>query len=116
VPAGDAIAFFKLRSSTYEAEILVIAGALAMRTRDPTLVTHETIAFDPTQHRFWRLRQQNGTTYWDTAPDGVSYVEQASVTGVFTPATTGVDFGAGAYVDTPDGGTARFERIVAHGP
>lgn len=116
VPANNGLAFFKWQSGTTEVEFALSAGTLTMRTRNPTLVDRKTIAFNATQHRFWRLRQQNGTSYWDTAADGVAYTQQISVNGVFTPMTANVQFGAGAYVDTNNGGNARFESIVAHGP
>lgn len=29
--------------------------------------------YDPVEHRWLRLRESNGTTYWDTSPDGVTW-------------------------------------------
>jgi len=114
--ASGASAYFKLASGTFEVEFFDSGGMLELRTKNPTIVTRKTLVLNLVAHRFWRLRQQGGTTYWDTAPDGVSYVEQTSVAGVFTPTTASIGFGAGAYAAVSNGGVARFETVAARGP
>jgi hypothetical protein len=36
------------------------------------------IPFDPVQHRWWRLRGQDGVAYWETSPDGKAWTTHAS--------------------------------------
>jgi len=110
------LTYFKMSSGTFEVEFSEASGMLEMRTRNPGLTTQKTIVMDPVAHRFWRIRQQGGTTYWDTAPDGINYVEQKAVTGIFTPTTASIELGAGAFAAVTNAGPARFEGVTARGP
>lgn len=113
VPVGGGSAYFKLQGGVLELEFYLADGMLDLRTHDPAIVTKKTLTFDPVAQRFWRLRQQGGTSYWDTAPDGVTYVQQTSLAGFFTPTAATITFGAGASAVVNNGGRARFEGVTA---
>ncbi len=41
--------------------------------------TVATLAYSPSAHAWWRIRENGGTTYWETSSDGASYTVQGSV-------------------------------------
>ncbi len=51
-----------------------------------------TLTYSDTDHAFLRLREEDGTVYWDTSPDGVDWTNRRTLT---TPAwiTSGTDLG-----------------------
>jgi hypothetical protein len=54
-------------------------GALVFRMRDA--VNEYTLASVPyvaEEHRFWQIREQDGTVYWETSADGATWTAQAS--------------------------------------
>jgi hypothetical protein len=52
-----------------------LAGAKsAQGSQAPTF----EIPFDPVQHRWWRLRGEDGTGYWETSSDGKTWTTHAS--------------------------------------
>ncbi|HTL37771.1 MAG TPA: hypothetical protein VL326_31785, partial [Kofleriaceae bacterium] len=116
IPSNGGAAYFKLASGTTEIEFFESSGTLSLRYKNPTLVTQKTVPMDLAAHRFWRIRQQGGTTYWDTSPDGINYLEQVSTANVFTPTTGTITFGAGTFTSVVNGGNARFESVNAKGP
>lgn len=38
------------------------------------------IPYDPVQHRWWRIREQSGSIYWDTSPDGSNWTNRRVAT------------------------------------
>lgn len=42
-----------------------------------------TVTWHPVNHRFLRLRESGGTTYWDTSPDSIAWTAQRSVANPF---------------------------------
>ncbi|MGW5126673.1 hypothetical protein ACWEQ7_21985 [Streptomyces sp. NPDC004069] len=57
-----------------------IAGTLRLFSNidywDDTAVT---LTYSGTTHRWWRLREQGGTVYWDTSQDGVTWTNRRSL-------------------------------------
>lgn len=47
-----------------------------------------SIAYDATAHRWWRIRELLGTTYWETSPDNVTWTTRRSLA---TPLHVGPD-------------------------
>lgn len=41
--------------------------------------TLDEIAFDPTTHRYWRIREGGGTLYWETSVDRITWLELHSI-------------------------------------
>jgi hypothetical protein len=56
-----------------------------------------SITYNATSHAWWRIREASGTTYMDTAPDGVTWTNRWSVTDPSGVSYTSllVQFGAG---------------------
>jgi|HubBroStandDraft_1064217.scaffolds.fasta_scaffold302200_1 hypothetical protein len=70
-------------------------------------------SYDPARDRWWRFRGRGGTLYFDTSPDGTTYVERGSIGTTSDPLPLGavtIGLGAGelAGVDASDPGEARF--------
>jgi hypothetical protein len=62
--------------------------------------------------RFWRIRQQNGTTYWETSTDGAAWNVRHSTTVAVDSRDMRVELAAGHY--SPGPGTAvlaRYDRV-----
>ncbi len=36
------------------------------------------IAYDPTQHKFFRIRTEDGSLFFDVSPDGISFSNESS--------------------------------------
>jgi hypothetical protein len=60
------------------------------------------VTYDPTNHRFFRIRESGGTTFWDTSADSSNWTNRRSVSNPFLP--TGIRLNAwgvtGLGVDT----------------
>ncbi|MHB9861986.1 hypothetical protein [Streptomyces sp. YIM S03343] len=58
----------------------VEAGAFKMTMQIGGVLTSTTLpSYDPHAHRWWRLREAGGVFYADTAPDGLTWTQQASM-------------------------------------
>jgi hypothetical protein len=75
------------------------------------IMSNKTIAFDAIMHRWWRLREASGTTYFETAPDGVSWTVRHSVSTPSFADSMWIYFGAGAFKDAAPGGGAIFDNV-----
>lgn len=56
------------------------SGSLVMELDD--LASSMQVAFidyNPVEHRFWRIHEQDGSLYWSTSADGRNYTEHASL-------------------------------------
>jgi hypothetical protein len=71
------------------------------------------VAFDPGEHRFWRIRETAGTTFWETSPDGMTWnVGAAQPTSALFPLDlVYVAFGAGADGGEVAPGEAHFDHL-----
>lgn len=50
---------------------------------NPTFHTLYSVAYNSTTHKYWRIRESGGTTYWDTSADGLTWTNRASaITGL----------------------------------
>lgn len=114
---ANAVTFFKVSYGTTEVEFFASSGTLELRSKaSGSPISHKSITADVLTQRYWRLRFEGNTTYWDTSADDVTYTEQTSVSGAFPEASGYVLFGAGAATDVTSGDKARFESIKATGP
>jgi len=76
--AASAEVFFRLEAES-EGRHLEIAktgaamgtGTLELRLTNPT-TTLKSLSYDPMNHRWWRLRQEGTSIYWDVSKDGTS--------------------------------------------
>jgi hypothetical protein len=116
VPSGEGTMYMKLWAMTEQLEVFEHNNVLEMRTQlGPAVATLHAMVFDPVAHRFWRLRQQGGVTYWDTSPDGVVFVSHVSTT-FLTAAMVQFELGAGAFGTVSGAGSARFDNARLTGP
>lgn len=73
-------------------------------------VSQSSIAYDPVAQRYWRFRADATTAYFDTAPDAMTWTQQASTPAMFDLTHVGVLGGAGEYGATM-GRTVSFAGI-----
>jgi hypothetical protein len=78
-----------------------VAGALSHPYSTP---------YDPGRHRWLRLREQGGVTYWETSPDGVAWEVLFSQANPFVLTAVTPDFGAGIWEASPSPGVAIFDN------
>lgn len=70
-----------------------------------------SVTYSATNHRWWRLRENGGTTYWDTSPDGRSWNQQTSLANPFAVTSVTVEFFAGTFQSEASPGTAVFDNF-----
>ena len=77
----------------------IIAGAtlLAEHRVAGTNTTIFSAAFDATTHRWLRFREDAGTIYWDTSPDGVVWTNRATWVSTITLTALKAALGSGYY-------------------
>jgi hypothetical protein len=73
-------------------------------------VHHLDLSYDANAHRWWRFRELNGTTTWQTSPDGKAWVDQQSAPTPGFASAVIVSLSAGSIVDFADG-EARFDNL-----
>jgi hypothetical protein len=74
---------------------------------------HTSIAdtgYVPSQHAWWRIREQGGVVYWDTSGDGREWTNLVSHPTPFSVATVSVWLGAGTSAAVSDVGTVCFDN------
>jgi hypothetical protein len=74
-----------------------VAGTLAYLAQDK---------YDPDVHRWLRLRERAGTTYWETSPDGVQWNVLHSAPNAMALNDVQFTFDAGCYTDVASPGMA----------
>jgi hypothetical protein len=75
----------------------------------PTLVNYD--AYDATNHKWLRMRESGGTTYWDTSPDGLTWTNFTSAGNPIVFTNIYVELSSGAYADTTGTTIARFSDL-----
>jgi hypothetical protein len=66
-----------------------------------TMVSQRTVANDLTAQRFWRIREQAGTIFWETSPDGATWTRRHSAPSSFDVSSLVVELAAGHYSPGP---------------
>ncbi|MBA3393099.1 MAG: hypothetical protein H0T89_10665 [Deltaproteobacteria bacterium] len=116
-PANGGALYLKLRTAQLEVEMFGHSGVLETRTRQSnTVVTRDMFVLDLSVQRYWRLHQVGTSTFWETSPDGVTYLQHTRLDGFFTANMAQLELGAGAVTAVTNGGTARFASASAVGP
>lgn len=84
-------------------------------TVNGALVDVPPVDYVPSQHRFWQLREADGTLYWEASEDGDSYVELHSEDTPFE--LTNVRFFLEVVADPnmQDGGEATLDNYMGGG-
>jgi hypothetical protein len=92
------------------------ADKLRCQFHDPSgaVTTTASIPYSSTQHRFWRLRQSSGVTFWEASADGANYSQIASSAIPFGLDHLAIQLLA-SYWTTGSAGTARFDNLNGPG-
>jgi hypothetical protein len=85
-------------------------GSLFARiTVDSTDQILGSFLYDSTEHAWWRIRESGGTLYWETAPDGKTWVVQQQLTPLpFAITALDVEIGSETYQATASPGASHF--------
>jgi hypothetical protein len=75
------------------------------------LLSSHIIAYDAVLHRWWRHREAGGVTYFETAPDGVTWTVRHTVATPSFADSMWVYFGAGTVQAAAGGGEATFDNL-----
>ncbi len=103
VPAGatSTDCFMTVRASgsnTNRLEILWEAGTLYMQKIVASAQTNLTsFTYNATTHAWWSIRENGGTTYWETSPDGINWTVQFSATNPITVTSMDYDIGSACF-------------------
>jgi hypothetical protein len=81
------------------------------RTVAGTQTNPHTEPYVPARHRWLRLREQGGVTYWETSPDGCAWEVLYSQANPFPMTAVTLDFGAGTWEPAPSPGMAIFDNF-----
>ena len=110
-------------NGTTELYLELVAGSnkLDMLMHNNQLVFRETVSgvrsdtqtsFDPTLHRWWRIREASGIIYWETSPNSLSWTVQRQKTpGIPSITALSVSLVAGYYGTEPSPGTAIYDNF-----
>lgn len=102
-------------SSTQYREMFVVEGAtLYFQEKVAGVANNTSISYDPIAHRWLRLREDSGTLYWETSPDGLNWTVQRSKAPGFDLSSVQPSFDAGYWDTEPDPGVAIFRNINAY--
>jgi hypothetical protein len=70
-----------------------------------------SIALDVTAHRWLRLRESGGTTFWDTAPDGVTWTNRWSIANPITLTDLQMAISCGAWQTEASGSQMKIDNV-----
>lgn len=77
----------------------------------------ETLTYNATDHRWWRIREAAGTVYFEVSPDGTTWTVVRSLpTPNWGLAVDFVELGSGAWGATAPTVIAEFERYIYDSP
>jgi hypothetical protein len=91
----------------------VESGTLVMQRKSAGNVTSQTLAYNPTLHRWWRIRhdQTTNSLYWETSADGASWLTRRSETVTLSPKVLYIEVTAGTYEPESAPGFASFDNV-----
>lgn len=90
----------------YESGNLVTGWTNAAGADDKTGIPYDAVA-----HRFWRIREAAGTTYWETAPDGTTWTVRRTLADPIPSTALDVILNAGYYGTESAPGVALFDNV-----
>lgn len=67
-----------------------------------------TFSYSSATHKFWRIRESGGTTYWDTSPDGSTWTNQASMANPISVKSLNVVIDGSCYEAETNPGTYKW--------
>lgn len=69
------------------------------QTVDGAEVGTGSTPYSAVNHRYWRLRESDGTIFWDTSPDGSSWTTQGEASAMFDLGQLQISAGTGYFGD-----------------
>lgn len=96
-------------------ECKVNSGMFSCRAAPPVPSVSEMIPvpFDPSAHRWWRIRHDGDSTLFETSSDGSSYEPRWEIPSPEGLDSIGISFGAGTWGATLDELRAEFDNVNA---
>lgn len=112
-PASGAEATFVVSASTgNNVHIVVEGGSLkCYQVVAGTYTRLATVPYDPAQHRWLRLRERSGTTFWEVSPDGQGWTILFSKANPITLTAVKITLQAGLNAAVPAPGMAIFDNF-----
>lgn len=99
-------------SSSNVMSIVSIYNGYVLRLR--TGGTYDDTYLNPRNdplYRWWRLREQGGTLYWDTSADGITWTNRRSAASTFALTSLRVKLSAGTWQNIATPGQAIFDNV-----
>lgn len=117
-PATTAQTFLQLLApNDQRLEIIEEAGELLFRVhQDGDFIAIAGVPYDPAAHRFWQVRERDGTVYYEISADGVAFTTHASVATPFDVSLVRQQLGVGTWEPVAAPGAAVFDRHNGGGP
>jgi hypothetical protein len=113
-PAGHAQTYFGCYdfNNANSAEIVFENGELvATLNLAGNFMTIGNVAYDPVAHRWWQIRESQGTLYFEASSDGITYTAIAAVPTPSFVSAVGISLTVGTYQNETATGTARFDNL-----
>jgi hypothetical protein len=103
------------------------SNSVAMQAARNTLSAKTTVAgvstqigkpipLDPVAHRWWRIREASGTTYFDTSPDSVTWTNRWSIADPINLTSLEVILQSGSWESESEGSGAIFANLNTSAP
>lgn len=83
----------------------------ARRVVDGTTTDSSGTAYSATNHRWLRIRESDGITYWETSANGIVWNSFHRITNPFPVTALRVEIAAGNWAAEPSASTAKFDNI-----
>jgi hypothetical protein len=74
------------------------------------------LTYNSAAHKWWRIRESDGTTYWDTAPDGVTWTNRWSAANPIIMTSIYPQIISGCWQTEASGSYSIFDNFNIHGP
>jgi hypothetical protein len=70
-----------------------------------------SVTYNATTHKWWRIRESSGTTYWETSPDGIAWTVQTSQATPITVTALSVLIAGTAFGTASSPGTFKWNNF-----
>jgi hypothetical protein len=108
----DAISYFVVHDfAESRADIVKQDGVLSFSVCKPTCVLQESIAYSPTEHRWWRFRGDGDVLNWETSADASTWTTRATATPGFALGQVSFSIGGETTAANSNPGEARFDNF-----
>lgn len=81
------------------------------RTIAGTTSNISTVAYNSTNHKYFRIRESGGTVYWDHSADGVTWTNHASIANPFAVTSMQIEIATGNFNAEATGTTASLDNV-----